>query len=115
MVVFIFGMSVFLYYFFIVPPEPVYYKYDYQNWKPIPRDAIKTEEGKYIIGYSRPSAVYVAPVAVMFYFFMILVTDGGRYRLREIVNFGEGFADLKKAYRNKIKEGKQEHRKWKNK
>jgi len=98
-----------------VPPEPVYYKFDYQDWEPVPRDAIKAEDGRYIIGYSRPSAVYVAPVAVTFYFFMIILTNGGRIRLREIVNFGKGISNLKKAYKNKIKEGKQEYQEWKKK
>ena len=104
-----------MYYFFIVPPEPVYYKYDYQNWKPIPRDAIRTEDGRYIIGYSRPSAVYVAPVAIMFYFLMIMITDGGRVRLRELFSMREIVSNLKDTIKKKILEGMQEYHDWKKK
>lgn len=112
-VVFIVGISIFFYYFFILPPTPIYWDGKPENI--VPYDAIYLDDGRIIVGYERPSAVIVAPVAVTFYFFMILVTDGGRYRLREIINFGEGFANLKIAYRNKVKDGKKEYQEWKKK
>lgn len=114
-VVFVFGTVVFLYYFFIVPPTPVYYEYDHQNWKPIPRDAIRTDDGRYIIGYERPSAIFVAPVAVMFYLFMIMLTDGGRVRLREIISIRDGISGFKDTAKKKFLEGIQEYRDWKKK
>lgn len=110
-VVFIVGTGVFFYYFFILPPTPVYY--DNSSMVPVPRDAEYLDDGRIIIGYSRPSAVIVAPVAVTFYFFMILVTDGGRIRLREIIDFGDGFTKLKQECKNKIKEGKDQYQEWK--
>ena len=112
-IVFIFGTGIFLYYFFVVPPTPVYW--DGSPEHTVPYDAIYLDDGRIIVGYERPSVLYVAPVAVTFYFFMTILTNGGRVRLREIINFGDGFAVLKKAYKNKIKEGKQEYREWKKK
>ena len=112
-IVFIFGTVVFIYYFFIVPPEPVYYKFNPRE--PPPRDAIYLPDGRIIVGYERPSAVYVAPVAIMFYFFMIIITAGGRVRLREIISIRDGLSNLKIAVKKKISEGKQEYRNWKKK
>lgn len=112
-VVFIVGMGVFFYYFFIVPPTPIYWDEKPENI--VPYDAVYLDDGRIIVGYSRPSAVMVAPVAVTFYFFMMLVTDGGRYRLREIIDFREGYKDLKETCYNKIQDGKKEYLEWKKK
>ena len=112
-VVFIVGTGVFFYYFFILPPTPIYWDGKPENI--VPYDAVYLDDGRIIVGYERPSAVIVAPVAVTFYFFMILVTDGGRIRLREIIDVGGGIRDFKKSYKEKIREGKKEHRKWKKK
>ena len=96
-----------------MPPTPIYW--DGSPEHIVPYDAIYLDDGRIIVGYERSSVLYVAPVAVTFYFFMTILTNGGRVRLREIINFGDGFAVLKKAYKNKIKEGKQEYREWKKK
>ena len=112
-VVFIVGTGIFFYYFFIVPPTPIYW--DGSPTTIVPRDAIYLPDGRIIIGYERSAVLYVAPVAITFYFFMIILTDGGRYRLREIINFRDGFAELKKNAKKRIREEKQEYKKWKNK
>jgi len=112
-IVFVFGISVFYYYCFIVPPEPVYYEYD--PMAPPPRDAIYLPDGRIIVGYSYPSAVIVAPVAVTAYFFLLMITDGGRIRLREIIDLKQGWKNMKKAGKEKMREGIQEYHDWRNK
>lgn len=111
MVVFIVGTAVFLYYFFMVPPEPVYYKFDPKN--PPPRDAEYLPDGRIIVGYERSSVIYVAPCALTFYFFMIIITDGGRIRLREIFSIRDGISGFKDTVKKKFSEGIREYRDWK--
>lgn len=113
-VVFIFGSILFVYYFFIVPPEPVYYEYDPQA--PPPRNAIHDlETGELIVGYKYPSVIYVVPPVLFFYFVLMLVTDNGYYRLREVVDLKAELKQIKKDFYKKIHEGKIEYKKWKNK
>ena len=109
---FIFGTAVFFYYCFVVPPEPVYH--DPGSPIPPPRNAIY-KDNKTITGYKYPSAVIVAPVAVTAYFMLLLITDSGRIRLREIIDLKQGWKNIKKASKEKMREGIQEYHDWRNK
>lgn len=46
---------------------------------------------------------------------MMLVTNNGEYRLREIIDVKQGFKDLKKETKKKIRSGIEEYHEWKNK
>jgi len=113
-IVFVFGLLVFIYYFFVIPPTPVYYEHDPTN--PPPANAqLDLETGQLIVGYERPSTVFVIPPVLFFYMIMIMATDGGEKRLKEIIDVKQKYRDLRHSFWMKIREGKDQYTEWKNK
>jgi len=87
------GMSVFVYYFFIVTPKPEYDKVN--DTIPYPSNArYDYVKKKFIVGVERPSAVLVIPPVLFFYFVLFIVTDNGNYRLREIIDVKDFFRNV---------------------
>jgi len=111
-IVFIFGITVFIIYFFIIPPTPIYYE---ENPRvPPPRNAIYDPEAdKLITGYEYPSVILVVPAILFFYTIFMVFTNNGEKRIREIINVKKGLRDFKFSCILKIREGIDEYQEWK--
>jgi len=113
LIVIIFGTSVFFYYFFVLPPTPVYHN---NSMNPLPRNAkYDPEKDDWVTGYEYPSAILVTPAILVFYTLMMIITDNGEKRLREIINVKKSIRNLKISCILKVREGIEEYKEWKNK
>jgi hypothetical protein len=103
--VLILGLILFIYFFFIVPPTPVYFDED-DPTQILPRDALyDPETGKWIIGWERSSVVIIVPFVWIFSLFYMAMGDD-MPKLREIPK--EIYGDI----RWKLKDMLREHREW---
>jgi hypothetical protein len=103
------ALLVFLYSFFIAPHPPIYW--DNTSIHPPPSDAIRLENGSYIVGFEHSAVEVIAPIVFIIYLGIILYAethDGELPRIRDM----HLISKFKNKCKDKINEGKEQYRDW---
>jgi hypothetical protein len=103
------ALVVFLYSFFFIPKAPVYW--DNTSIHPPPRDAIKLDNGSYIVGWELPGSLIMSPIVFIIYMAIIIYAETHNGELPRIRDM-HLISKAKEKITEKIKEGQDQHKEW---